>query len=502
LKIDFGSRKTAAAIVFAALLMRIALTPLHVDPGVDTYDGKPRAYDYCRTGGTLPFDFYAYVCGGQRLLEGRSLYVGYSIHRDNYRGLPYPPPFLILMAAMIKLFGANFAMLKLPAAFLDAAVAGLVFLCAENIAGTRAGNAAAALYAFSYQPLLSAGALGNDDHVFMFFAVLSTCLLLRGRPRWSALSMGAALAFKVSAALFIPAALYFAWRKWGPKEPAAYILIVFAVNAAALAPFAASEGAAALSPYNTRESMAIDGLSLLNIARLSYGLPYHALHPGILLRYNDPSDPMYYPGTNPFAALLRAVETPFTLLGLAAAAYYAMRRRMDDPGLELARNTLVFTAAGLIFSKVFYDLYMLWFLPYMFLLFPAKCKGTGWLRGAPAIYAGIVAYCLVWTTEYPRPAHVYAILWGSLGLIAAGSWTLYGCLGGRVRLAAAALMTLSAYFEMMNSVPFLMFYPPFSALIGMEAYRQATYYGGELILAVAAAAAVAVLLAEAYRRKG
>jgi hypothetical protein len=483
-----------------SLAMMLALTPLHIYRGDNVADDISRPYEYCPISGTLPFNFYAYVCGGQRLLEGKTVYANYSVHKSEYRGLPYGPGVPLVFASVIGFAGADFAALKVPAIVFTAVMTLLVFLITEHLFGTRRGNIVAILWAFSYYAMINSGLFASTDQFFLVFTFLAAYLAFKGRWWLSAAAMGAGMFFKLSVILFLPPMIYYIYLKGGVRWVAVYGLVFSLVFLACLAPFWEREGAAILYPYNSAQVMKIDGWGLMNLLRLGYGLPYHALHPTLLLRENDPSDPMTYEGTNPFSRLLRALELPFNIIAFVMAAYYALRHRMRNHDLELVRNTVLFIVTMMIFLKTFHDMYIIWFMPYAFILLSKEVSEPGRREaaGAVLVFIGVLIYAGVWTTALYRQLAEHLWIWASFILVMAGSYMAYRAFGRRRQLILSAVTLLPAYSNMMGSLPFIIFYPVVQGHMGLDAFRQLTYYVGFFVMLLYALAALYILLREVH----
>jgi 4-amino-4-deoxy-L-arabinose transferase-like glycosyltransferase len=496
----WGGRRVLLLIVACALLARLILTPLHVDHGV-LVDPEPRPYEYCPYKDTVPFDYYGYICPAQRILEGKSVYANYSIHRDQFRGFPYPPASPLIWAAVVHFFGPSFPAMKVPSVLFDCGIIVLVYLIAEGIFGGRPALIAAGLYASSYIFVLNSGAFGNDDESFMFFTMLAILLAMRGRLDWSGAAVGVGLFFKLSTVLFIPPILYYVYSKRGAVGSLRYCAALAAVLALLLSPFLAREGLAVLYPYNVGKSMTIDGWGVLNVARLAYGLPFHALHPEMRFRDLNPGDPLNYDGTHPFMGALKLVELPVNFLGFAIAAGYVLRYRLKSAEVELLRNTVVFISLMLIFSKSFYDQYFLWFIPYLIIIFSAAARRLGRVElvGAGMAFGAALIFAAVWTMSLWRPIAELLWLWAGLALAVCGSYLLYYGLGKVARNSMILLMFVCAYSNMMNAVPFMVFYPLVAARIGQDFFRQITYYGGYLLMAIFVLAAMCYVLRTAHR---
>jgi hypothetical protein len=295
--------------------------------------------------------------------------------------------------------------------------------------------------------------------------------------------------------------LYFLYRRYGPKEPIVFGAVFWLVVLALLAPFFAIEGANLLYPYNVGSSMSIDGFTVLNLIRLTYGLPYHAMHPGMLLKDSNPQDPMNYDGSNPFNIFLKFLEKPFTLVGLVLPLYLIISHRTRDDEFELVRNTVVFIAAFMVFSKSFYDIYFLWFFPFLLILFGKDLKepkNTN-LIGMALVWAAVALWAWAWSAQYWRSSFEYVMLWASMGIAVVGTYLAYGLFERKKRILLTCLLSIHIYGQSMNSFPFHLFYPLISRFVGAEFFRRLVYYVGYYILIISTLAIIYLLVKEAFK---
>jgi len=492
--------KTALLLVFAAFVARMSLSPLEVDYGnVVDYGLKP--YEYCNINGTLPVDFGFYVCSGERLLEGKTVYKDYSIYPSVFQSLNYPPAFPLTIAATIYIFGVNFIAIKSIAVVFDVGLVLLIYLAGKRVRGENAGLAAAALYGFSYIPLMSSGLFGTSNHGFMFMTLYSVYLALSGQYLVSALALGIGLMFKVSALLYLPPILYYVFRRGGWKKTLSYSIVFCLFFAALIVPFALEEGKAIAEPFLLSGSD-VDGLGFMNLARLTYGLPYHLLHPDMLLRDKDVNDPMNLKtGTNPFAIILKALAFPFRILAFALVAYYASKNRLKNREVELFRNIAVLVAAVSLANNVFFDFYTMWFIPYALVLLCADSKKIGKtvLAGFVLTFCAVFIHGFVWTQDYFRPMAEVVSLNLSLCLAVAGAYLMFGVLERRKRLVLTGLTAVCAYYQIQHALPLRVFYPLLQGFMGLERFRQANIYGLLYLSILGTIAAVFLILREVHR---
>lgn len=465
-------------VLLSVLLLRAAMTPLYIDYGERVQPGFAVEYEHCDIEGTKPFDFNFYVCIGERLLQGKPLYTNYSITKDHYIGLLYPPAFPIMIASVIHIFGVNYISLKLLFIVLDAGVVLLVFLIARHLFGLGPANIAAALYAASFLPTISSAVIGNDDHAFVLFILLCVYFLLKGRRMLAGASLGVAVCFKVVSVLAIPAFVWYLHRTSGRNG-----MVVFGVSSLLaagliLTPFLLTEGSNILNPFLQKDDHGIGGMSVLNVVRLSYGLPYHFLHSGTNVGDYAEGDPMNYEGRSVFVDALKMLASPMLLLGLVAYVLYIRRYRLRDEGLELVRNLTLLFVVVLLAYKMLNDLYFLWFLPLIIILYSksAVFRLKSIIRGGLLCYAGVAIFAWSWSEGLFRPMSEVFLLDLVIVLVLAGSYIIYGAFERNKRLLFTLLALVAAIYQVMHAGPLRIFYFLVDSLVSPDFFRAATYY--------------------------
>lgn len=489
------------AIVAIALFARLTLATLQIDEG-GTIPHEPAEYEYCNVVDTLPVDFTFFVCVGQRLLAGKTIYNNYSIYKENYQSLNYPPAFPLLVAGSIYLFDINFLVIKSIAIAFDVGGIVLIYLIGKRVYGERTGTIAAILYSFFFTALISTSMHGNDDHGFMFMTLLAVYLVLDKRYSLSALFIGLGIFFKAATLVYIPPILYYIYRQKRRTDMMKYAVVSAVTALALLAPFFASEGVAILEPYFLTGSD-VDGLGFMNLARLTYGLPYHAMNPGMLLRDKNVNDPMnLITGVHPFARALKASAFPLRIIAFLAVASYVFRRRLENNEEELLRNLVILVAAICLVNNGLYDFYFMWFIPLALILLTkdAKKDSKSLWAGAMLTYLAVAMYGTVWTQQYFRPmSEVYSVTIAAV-LATCGGWLMYGILDARKRRIFTALTFISAYVQVQHALPMRIIYFLFDDFIGLETFRRLNIYGILYVIIILTIATITLLMIEVHRQ--
>jgi len=328
-------QKFLISLIFLSFFVRIVLVPLYVDPP------------------DIPHDFYAYLDAGNTILKGGTLYVDLT---SSGQPSKYGPLFALTMASWFAVFGESYTLMKIPSILFDLSTVIVIYYILKNLKGIVAAKYASIFYSFSYISLWSAGALGNDDSMFMFFMILAIYLVIKdvnsmSNIIFSSISLGLALGYKLTPIIILLPIIYLLYQCKKYKNIFLYIAGVISTIAIILFPFYLKAGFNVLFPYNIGKMMPVDGMSLLHLIKmLSYYLIYHAEIP-----YNTYQFPEW-------------ISTPFTLIGFTLVSLYILKFRLKNKDLELFRNIILFIFVGLIFSKTFYGLYVFWLLPFVLLL--------------------------------------------------------------------------------------------------------------------------------------
>jgi len=112
----------------------------------------------------------------------------------------------------------------------DLATAYVIYLLISSFKG-NAEKAQKASFIFFLCPFVVflSSVWGMFDSIPIFFTLLSLLLVLLDRTRWSAVSLGLGIYFKVLPIIYLPIQLFFTSQKKGLREALAYLLISLAV---------------------------------------------------------------------------------------------------------------------------------------------------------------------------------------------------------------------------------------------------------------------------------
>lgn len=322
----------------------------------------------------LPHDMQYYIEHARFFAEGKP----YDRTQSNGLGVVYGPLSLASYWAWISVFGADYFTLKLMPILFDIVSIALVYFIARRASNPQVAKYAAVFYAFSYLALLSAGAQGNDDHIFMFFLLAAIFAAMAGSAIPSALLTGIAAGFKPIPIVVAPLVAYYLYRKEGARSALAYSAVSALVFFALLAPFYLESGASALLPYTGAvnfEYFSAGGIAPLNIARLAAASAQNAayfLQNGAPMPFSEnPLKATNRGWMNDAAALL---SKPLFYLSFLLFAAYAYVFRQKSPETELLRNIVFLIFFALLFSKVLTELLFLYALPALAILVPALEK--------------------------------------------------------------------------------------------------------------------------------
>ena len=108
-------KKFMAALFLFSLLLRLMLSPLHIN--------EP----------SMPFDFYSYTAGGGCFIDAIRGQRECLQTLDSEFQNRYGPMFNLIMAVWIYLFGPNFLLLKMPGILFDSITPVLIYLIALRL---------------------------------------------------------------------------------------------------------------------------------------------------------------------------------------------------------------------------------------------------------------------------------------------------------------------------------------------------------------------------------
>ncbi len=295
----------------------------------------------------VPHDFYAYIGAGKAFLSGTL----YNILESGY-GSRYGVLFAVTMGAVLKLFGENFILLKLPSTLADLGTIVVFYYIIKNLFGINQAKYASIFYAFSYI-VLTQVMEGQDDNIFMFFMMLSLYYILKRNVTISALFIVVSAGFKPTALVLIPPVLYYIYRTIDIKSAMKYAGIVIILMLMMLLPF----GMNAFFVYSPAGTIYHETSSPVGD---NYFTLYHYLD--YYFNYGINSDYTKY--VSPTKAL-----KPFTTAGLILIFVYFFVYRLKNPEMELIRNTFMIMFVGVMLAVQGDIHYIFWYLPFIIALF-------------------------------------------------------------------------------------------------------------------------------------
>ncbi|MBD3387527.1 MAG: DUF2029 domain-containing protein [Candidatus Altiarchaeales archaeon] len=472
-------------IVILSLFTRLLIAPFYVDPP------------------SIPHDMWVYFGGGECVIEQltSSSDCLETIHLQETYGNLYGILFNLIAAVPAALFPRSYLAMKIPGILFDCASIPLVYLIAERLYGKRRAVYSSLVYGFGYIPFYSSSVLGNDDNIFVFFILACTYLLIRERFFLAGVSFSLALALKMIAGILLVPVVYYILRKGGARKLVVFGACSLMVFSAFFIPHYLIAGEAALAPYMSQShpNVSIFGVGFLNIVRLSYGLPYHLMHPEMPRRYADsqPLSPLNYHGDNQFSAFLRAFSGPFMLLGVLATIGYMLKYRLSPGkgiGLEMVRNSFFFLFVPLMFSKIVDPLYFQWALPYLIILFAGESDYAGDLASVLKNRTAVNSYILAilsafvfsaiyrWSDQLD-PLQKIFLAAGMLGA-AYSTYMISYSMGRRERVLLSALTFVFAMDRVLHANILAMAYPMFSFIADKGTFLLMTRFGWNYLNAV------------------
>lgn len=329
----------------------------------------------------IPHDFYAYIDGGNLLLEGKPLY---QTPISNEKIFLYGPLFAALMGGWMAIFGINYFLLKFPCLIFSGLTIIPFFYLVRNVSNTQIAKYLSIIFSFSYITLFSSGFLGNDDEIFVFFMVLSIYFLFTIRYKLSALSLAIATGFKVVPLILFPAIIIYFYRTCEVRQIAKYIFVFTISFLIILFPFYLNSGISVLYPYigapNFQTHVPTAAcLSPLNLIRTGIGICQNAIYyfsTHSMIPYDQ--NPLKNLVACPLNMFFNKIATPYAILGFILIFIYIFKFRIKEEKLEFTRNSFLFIFGGLFFSKLLDDLYFFWFFPFFLLLL--SFKGKEWFK--------------------------------------------------------------------------------------------------------------------------
>ncbi|MEW6095269.1 MAG: glycosyltransferase family 39 protein [bacterium] len=312
----------------------------------------------------IPHDMGYYIWAGKMLLSGKPLY---GILQSNGIYHPYGPLDATIFAGWMMLFGDNYISLKFVSIIFNSLIIITLFYLIKELINENAAKWGSFLYAFSYLPLFSSGALGNDDHLYVCFMLLSIYLLIKDKPVFAMVSFGISLGFGIQMVPVFPAIAYYLYRNYGLKKLLPYLSIMGITLSFILILFYFNSGLKVLYPYTVLQSSApvnkVTALSTLNFFRLLSGFCVNAIHylttHTVIPKELNPIPPHT---NHPINLFFNQIATPFFIIGGIFLLWYMFRFRLEDKKIELLRNSFLWIFGAFVFSKAVSDLHYTWLI--------------------------------------------------------------------------------------------------------------------------------------------
>ena len=320
-----------------------------------------------------------------------------------YRDFPfeYPPASLAVMLLPAYLpfsYATSFAVL------MGICGAGCIVAAAYALrsAGTDATRTWMALLAIGVAPLVLGSLFDTRFDLWpTLLAIGAIAAAVRERPVLSGALLGLGFAAKLWPAVLLPLVAVHLWRRRGQDAAILVMAAFLLVAAACFLPFAI------LAPSGLH-TMFSDQLGRpLQVESLGAGVLMAAEHFGLRpLTTVDSHGAQALSGRG--AGLAADLSTVLEIVVVVAVWWlYAVRRRADGDGLLLAAAAVV--TALVAFDKVLSPQYLIWLVPFVFLV-----------RGGRGIYVGALLLLALGLTQTWFPSHYW-----KLALDHASPWSWY-----------------------------------------------------------------------------
>lgn len=326
---------------------------------------------------SIPHDMYAYREMARLLLGGGVLY-----QDENYEHLTmYGSLFAVVIAGWVKMFGYGYLGLKIPSLIFDVLTVIPVYLIIKEIKDERTARYGVVVFTFSYTVLANIME-GNDDHIFLFFMLMSIYYLIKNSI-WSPVMLAVAAGFKVTPFIILPPILYYEYRNHGIRRVGRYMIILIILFSLIILPFYLKAGMNVFYPY-LPNSMDFNVPVGTNIASVLGFLDYFFNY-GLSYPYENYEFPSW-------------ILKPLTYGGVGLGLIYSFTRGSGTVGLIKSSFVMIFV--GLMFSINFDPHYILWVFPFLVILFVDRVPSfNGMFLGWIGVL--IMSYFYRWDIDYP-----------------------------------------------------------------------------------------------------
>jgi uncharacterized membrane protein len=303
-----------------------------------------------------------------------SIFAGHVPYRDFF--MEYPPGALPVFLPP-EVFGSAHYNAAFKVLMALCGVAAVVLLAALlNRLGLAPQRLWAAVLLFALSPLaLGPISLNTYDAWPLLLTLAALLLLVSGRSLPALALLGAAFAAKVYPIVLLPPALIFVWRTGGGRALATRAFAAFiAVAALFIAPFLV------VAPHGLVESFRAQAARSLQVESLGGSLLAAADRLGLYdaTVVHRTGHAISYDLVGSLPDVLAVLSSVAQLLAVLAVAWVYLRGRCDA-----YRTALAFAAAiagFLAFTRFFSPQYLVWLIPFVFVLDP-----PAWLLAAAAL---------------------------------------------------------------------------------------------------------------------
>lgn len=332
-------------ILILAFSIRMILAPLYISLPGEAYS-------------VVPHDFVHYVDDAKAILEGKILYIA-PTHTDG-RPAPYGPLFMLVMAGIIKFFGENYLILKIPAILADVGIIVVLFYLTKNLFGSTIARYATIFYAFSLIPLLISGVDATSDLPLVFFLITSIFCLTKKNPNiiLSAIFLGLSAGFKAPLFLiFLPMTIYYFIRTKQSRNIFLFASIALLTVVLMNLPFFIKAGTNIFIQIIYGLQDPIGGTSIQSVTNIFVNYFIY----GVDERTRLP---------NP---VISQFSFPLLFTASLLAFMYIVKFSLEDKSVELIRNVVLIMIVLTVFVRMSHWHIFYWSVPFIFvLIFYAK----------------------------------------------------------------------------------------------------------------------------------
>lgn len=339
-KIIKTDAKFLAAVLILAFAARMILAPLYISLPGEAYS-------------TIPHDFTHYVDDAKAVLEGKILYVE-GTHSGG-KPTPYGPLFILIVAGILKIFGENYLILKMPAILFDMGIIVVVFHMARNLFGQAIARYATIFYAFSLISLLISGADATADLPVVFFIMASLFYMTKKNPDifLSAIFLALSTGFKAPPALIAwPLIGYYFLRTNEFKRFLPFTAVFIAAVIAMNLPFIIEAGANVLIQITYGLQDPIGGTSVQSVANILVNYFIYGIDEKTRL-------------PNP---VISTLAFPILLAAGTLTSAYILKFGLEDKRVELIRNYALVIIVLATFVRMSHWHIFFWGVPFILML--------------------------------------------------------------------------------------------------------------------------------------